>query len=70
MRTVLDLDDGALARASALLGTATPSETVNRALRLVAEAHSFGAVDAHFEELLDLVGERLAETDVRAAAWR
>lgn len=35
-RTLLDLDDEALACAAALLGTTTKVETVNRALRLVA----------------------------------
>ncbi len=36
MRTVIDIDDDALERARATLGTRTKVETVNRALREVA----------------------------------
>jgi hypothetical protein len=44
--------------------------TVKRALQLVAERASQQAERDRFDELLDLVGDRLAETDVRAEAWR
>jgi Arc/MetJ family transcription regulator len=37
MRTVIDVDDVALAKAAEVLGTRTKVETVNAALRLVAE---------------------------------
>lgn len=69
-RTLIDIDDDALARAAAVLGTSTKVETVNRALELVA----VGGLDEdqadRFDNLIDLVGERLDETDVRAEAWR
>jgi Arc/MetJ family transcription regulator len=69
-RTLIDVDDDALARAAAVLGTTTKVETVNRALQLVAERAARQAQRDRFDSLLDLVGERLAETDVRAEAWR
>lgn len=69
-RTLLDVDDDALARAAARLGTASKVETVNRALQLVAGAADDDARRRRFDELLDLVGDRLAETDVREEAWR
>lgn len=37
MRTVIDLDDDVLAAAQAELGTTTKKDTVNAALRFVAE---------------------------------
>jgi Arc/MetJ family transcription regulator len=37
MRTVVDIDDEALARAAAELGTTTKRDTINSALRYVAE---------------------------------
>lgn len=69
-RTLIDVDDDALARAASVLGTSSKVETVNRALQLVAERASQQAERDRFDELLDLVGDRLAETDVRAEAWR
>lgn len=69
-RTLIDVDEEALARAASVLGTTTKVETVNRALRLVAESGARKAERDRFDDLLDLVGERLAETDVRNAAWR
>lgn len=69
-RTLLDLDDDALRRAAAVLGTTTKVETVNRALRLVAAGAAVEAERHRFDELLDLVGDRLDETDVRTEAWR
>ena len=69
-RTLIDVDDDALARAAAVLGTTTKVETVNRALQLVAERAGRQAEREHFDDLLDLVGDRLAETDVRNTAWR
>lgn len=53
-----------------MLGTTTKVETVNRALQLVARSGDRQAGQARFDELLDLIGDRLAETDVRAEAWR
>jgi Arc/MetJ family transcription regulator len=69
-RTLIDVDDDALGRAAEILGTTTKVETVNRALRLVVERAGRRAERDRFDELLDLVGDRLAETDVRAEAWR
>jgi Arc/MetJ family transcription regulator len=69
-RTLIDVDDDALARAASVLGTTTKVETVNRALRLVAQTGDRQAEQARFDELLDLLGELLAETDVRSEAWR
>jgi Arc/MetJ family transcription regulator len=69
-RTLIDVDDDALGRAAEILGTTTKVETVNRALRLVVERADRRAERDRFDELLDLVGDRLAETDVGAEAWR
>lgn len=69
-RTLLDLDDDALARAASVLGTTSKVETVNRALRLVAAGAADAGERERFDGLLDLVGDRLAETDVREQAWR
>jgi Arc/MetJ family transcription regulator len=69
-RTLIDVDDDALARAASVLGTSTKVDTVNRALQLVAEKADRQAERDRFDALLDLVGDRLAETDVRAEAWR
>jgi Arc/MetJ family transcription regulator len=69
-RTLIDVDDDALARASSVLGTSTKVDTVNRALQLVAQNAGWQAERDRFDTLLDLIGDRLAETDVRAQAWR
>ena len=69
-RTLIDVDDDALGRAAEILGTTTKVETVNRALALVVERAGGQAERDRFDDLLDLVGDRLAEIDVRAAAWR
>lgn len=68
-RTLLDVDDDALARAASVLGTSTKVDTVNHALRLVAARSGEPASRERFDDLLDLIGDRLAETDVRAQAW-
>ncbi|MGQ0625012.1 MAG: type II toxin-antitoxin system VapB family antitoxin [Sporichthyaceae bacterium] len=69
-RTVLDLDDAALARAAAILGTTTKVETVNRALRLVAESGRDDAARQRFRDLVLELSDQLAECDVRGQAWR
>lgn len=69
-RTLLDLDDQALARAAAILGTTTKVETVNRALRLAAGSADETADRRRFDGLLDLLTASLADVDVRAEAWR
>lgn len=42
----------------------------HQSLQLVAESADQQAERGRFDDLLDLVGDRLAETDVRAEAWR
>jgi Arc/MetJ family transcription regulator len=69
-RTLIDVDDDALARAASVLGTSTKVDTVNRALQLVAQNTGRQAERDRFDTLLDLIGDRLEETDVRAQAWR
>ena len=69
-RTLLDVEDVALAQAAAVIGTTSKVETVNRALRQVSDGAVEDADRERFDDLLDLVGDRLAETDVRAQAWR
>jgi Arc/MetJ family transcription regulator len=69
-RTLIDVDDDALTRAAMVLGTSTKVETVNRALRLVAERAGPEAERQRFSDLIDQIGDALAETPVRAEAWR
>ncbi len=69
-RTLIDVDDDALTRAAAALGTRTKVETVNRALQLVAQSAGRQAERDRFNDLIDEIGDALAETDVRAEAWR
>lgn len=64
MRTVIDLDDDALADAAAELGTTTKVATVNEALRLAAARRRTAAY-------LDLLAELdLDNEDERSRAWR
>jgi hypothetical protein len=51
-------------------GRTSKVETVNLALRLVAAGAAVDADRRRLDELLDLLGDRLAETDVRTQAWR
>ncbi len=53
-----------------MLGTTSKVETVNQALRLVTAGAVEDADRRRFDELLDLLGNRLSETDVRIEAWR
>ncbi len=72
-RTLIDVDDHALARAAAVLGTTTKVETVNRALQLVAEHVNRQARQAEqdrFSDFVEQIADALAETDVRTEAWR
>lgn len=66
-RTVIDLDDDLLRRASELLGTRTKRETVNAALReVVARRARMAELDRLARgELPDL-----GDPDVMAQAWR
>jgi Arc/MetJ family transcription regulator len=63
MRTVIDLDDEALAEAAAELGTATKVATVNQALRLAAARRRTAAY-------LDLLAELDMDEVDRSQAWR
>jgi Arc/MetJ family transcription regulator len=62
MRTVIDLDDEALADAAAELGTTTKVATVNEALRLAAARRRTAAY-------LDLLAELDLGDDDRSQAW-
>jgi Arc/MetJ family transcription regulator len=66
---LIDIDEGALARAATVLGTTTMVDTVNRALQLIAQIADQQAARDRFDDLIDLVGDRMVETDVRAQAW-
>ena len=66
-RTVIDIDDEALAEAMRELGTTTKVETVNRALRLVAGASARAAAQRRIGEAL--AGTDLDDPDVMAGAW-
>jgi Arc/MetJ family transcription regulator len=63
MRTVVDLDDEALADAAAELGTTTKVATVNGALRLAAARKRTAAY-------LDLLAELDLDDTDRGQAWR
>jgi Arc/MetJ family transcription regulator len=67
MRTVVDIDDEALAAARDALGTRTKVDTVNQALAEVA------ALAARRRDLARLTGNRLPDLlddDVASEAWR
>jgi Arc/MetJ family transcription regulator len=67
-KTLIDVDEEALAAAMAEYGTTTKVETVNRALREVADRRQKQVSD--LMETAMFISERLAECDVRALAWR
>jgi len=63
MRTVIDLDDQALADAAAELGTTTKVATVNEALRMAAARRRTAAY-------LDLLAELDLDEENQARGWR
>jgi Arc/MetJ family transcription regulator len=63
VRTVIDLDNDALADAAAELGTTTKVATVNEALRLAAARRRTAAY-------LDLLAELDLDDTNRTQAWR
>jgi Arc/MetJ family transcription regulator len=65
-RTLIDIDDEALAGAARELGTKTKVETVNRALREIAERRKRLAALEHVRATDD----DLANPDVMKSAWR
>ncbi|MBV1849499.1 MULTISPECIES: type II toxin-antitoxin system VapB family antitoxin [Catellatospora] len=67
-KTLIDIDEDALALAMAEFGTSTKVETVNRALREIAQRRR-ERVD-QFMRIALLTADRLAETDVDREAWQ
>jgi Arc/MetJ family transcription regulator len=65
-RTLIDIDDAALAAAAQELGTTTKVETVNRALKEIASRRARLA----FLEDLRTADDDLGDHDVMSAAWR
>ncbi|HMR96906.1 MAG TPA: hypothetical protein PKE05_15335 [Microthrixaceae bacterium] len=65
-RTVVDIDDDALAAAAVELGTTTKVDTVNRALALVGSRSERLAV----LEALRTADDDLGDAPVMADAWR
>jgi Arc/MetJ family transcription regulator len=66
-KTLLDLDEDALALVMAHYGTTVKKDAVNRALREIAERRIKETDD--LEDWVVEVGQRLGETDW-SAAWR
>jgi len=66
-RTTIDIDDERLAAAARELGTASKVETVNEALRFVAERRRRAAA---FDDPLVWGSPDLAKEEVRAGARR
>ena len=65
--TQIELDQDLLARAAAILGTATKKETVNEALRRVV----LGELRrSHLDELAGGALPDLADPTIMAGAWR
>ncbi|GAB2707710.1 type II toxin-antitoxin system VapB family antitoxin [Kitasatospora kifunensis] len=70
-KTVIDIDEEALARAAELLGTATKKDTVNAALRDVVARHARAAAVADFMTDLDSgLYADLLDPEVMGQAWR
>lgn len=65
-RTLVDIDDDALAAAAKELGTSTKVETVNRALQEIAARPARLA----FLESLRTADDDLGDAEVMQAAWR
>lgn len=65
-RTLVDIDDEALAAAAAELGTATKVETVNRALAEIAARPRRLA----FLETLRTTDDDLGDSEIMRGAWR
>lgn len=66
-KTLLDLDEDALALVMAHYGTSVKKDAVNRALREIAEKRVTATDD--LEDWVVEVGQRLGDTDW-SAAWR
>lgn len=68
MRTIIDVDDALLEAAQAELGTATKKDTVNEALRYVAERNA--RARAILDDPLFLGGSDLTDAEVMSGARR
>lgn len=69
MKTMIDIDDEALATAARALGTATKKDTVNAALRLAGERQL--RLDALLADVRNLgVGEDIGNAEIMAGARR
>ncbi|MER7732620.1 type II toxin-antitoxin system VapB family antitoxin [Streptomyces erythrochromogenes] len=73
-RTVIDLDDDALAEAAQLLGTTTKKDTVNAALREIADRRRRAAAIERMRQMVDegeidfgSIGHGDGDTDAPAA---
>lgn len=64
-KTLVDIDDDALAKAMAHYGTSVKKEAINRALREIASRRD--EETAGLEEWVAGVGRRLGETDWQQA---
>ncbi len=65
-KTLIDIDDAALAAAAKELGTKTKVETVNRALAEIAGRRARLA----FVEHMRVAQDDLADTEIMRNAWR
>lgn len=65
-RTLIDIDDAALAAAAVELGTTTKVETVNRALAEIAARRA----RLSFLEELRNAADDLSDPEVMSGAWR
>ena len=68
MRTIIDIDDALLDAARSELGTATKKDTVNEALRYVAERNARSR--AILDDPFFLGGSDLTDAEVMARARR
>jgi Arc/MetJ family transcription regulator len=68
VRTIIDIDDGLLEAAQSELGTATKKDTVNEALRYVAERRN--RARAILDNPFFLGGSDLDDPDVMSGARR
>jgi Arc/MetJ family transcription regulator len=68
MRTIIDVDDALLEAAQAELGTSTKKDTVNEALRYVAERQA--RARAVLDDPYFLGGSDLTDADVMRGARR
>jgi Arc/MetJ family transcription regulator len=68
MRTIIDVDDELLAAAQSELGTATKKDTVNEALRYVAERKA--RARAILDDPFFLGGSDLGDAEIMSGARR